>query len=155
MRKSLLAALLFCCGLFAATLQPAHSQSPHLNLYVQPWQASDAELARSVREKLIVELQKRGIAVVESGEGADAVLSASGLVESPFPTSLGHRPSIRIRAGMRLVNRNGVAIWASDVTSARFAVSRTASFVDKAASGVVEALTQERNRRASEPAAQK
>jgi hypothetical protein len=155
MRKSFRAALLFCCGLFAVALLPVHSQSPRLNLYVQPLQAADADLAKSVREKLIVELEKRGIAVVESGEGADAVLSGSGLVESPYPTSLGHRPSIRIRAGMRLVNRKGVAIWAGDVSSARFAVSRTASFVDKAADGVQGALAQESKRRASEPATQK
>jgi len=155
MRKSLRVALLFCCGLLAIAPLSARSQSPHLNLYVQPLQSADADLAKSVREKLIVEFEKRGISVVESGEGADAILSASGLVESTSPTSLGHRPSIRIRAGMRLVNRNGVAIWASDVASARFAVSRTASFVDKAAEGVVAALTLESKRRASEPASQK
>jgi len=155
MRKSLRAALLLFFALFAAALPPARSQTPHLNLYVQPIQAADAELAKSVREKLIVELQRRGVAVVESGEGADAVLSVSGLVESTFATSLGHRPILRIRAGTRLVNRNGVALWGSDVSSARFAVSRADSFVGKTADGVVGALAQESKRRASEPAPQK
>jgi len=155
----------FLCAV--AVLAPALVQAqfaqfaePHdrlLKVYVKPMQASDPDLAKSVREKLIVELEKRDVAVTESEEGADAILTGTGLVQSSFPASLFHRSGMRfrIRAGMRLVNKRGTALWASDVSSSRYAVSETASFVDRAAKGAVDALAEESRRRSSEPAAQK
>ena len=125
-----------------------------MNLYVKPLLGPDAELDKSVRQRLVSELLKRGIAVTESEESADVILSGSGLMQTSFPPSFGHHPSVRVRATLRLANKRSVALWTSDVSSSRYAVSETASFVDKASKAVVYALAEESKRRGSEQVAQ-
>lgn len=61
---------------------------------------------------------------------------------------------MRVRASLRLVNKNGVTLWAGDVSSSRYAVSETASFVDNAADKIAKALSAESRRERSEPVAQ-
>ena len=122
MRKFVHTTLLFACGILAAYPLNAQSEMPQSNqltVFVSPLQGSDAELAKSIREKLIRDFEKHGILVTESQESADAILTGSGLMQSSFATSLGHRPTLRIHASMRLVNRNGVALWIVDVSSSR------------------------------------
>jgi hypothetical protein len=158
MRKFVHATVLLVCGVFAAMPLNAQSEMPQSNdlkVYVSPLQGSDAELAKSIREKLIRAFEKHGIFVTESSENADAILTGSGLMQSSFATSVGHRPTLHIRASMRLVNKNGVALWAADVSSSRYAVSESASFVEKVAGKVVDAMAEESKRRSSEPVAQR
>jgi hypothetical protein len=147
-----LSAILVIAPLQAQTDAPPSNE---LKVFVQPLQGPDGDLAKSVTAKLIGELQKHGLAIAYAREDADAILSGSGLMQTNKSLSLGHRPSLCIRGGMRLVNKNGVAIWVEDVSSARYAVSESASFVDKVANGVSEAMAEETKRRASEPAPQK
>jgi hypothetical protein len=157
MRKFVYALLLLSCGTFATALLPAQSatrQTIDLKVFVSPLQGPDAELAKSIRAKLIGDLEKHGVSVTESKENADAILTGSGLMQSSFATSIGHRPTLRIHASMRLVNMNGVALWAEDVSSSRYAVSESSSFVEKVTAKVAVALSEESKRRSSEPVAQ-
>src|ERR1035438_1695030 len=115
MRKFVPVLLLLACGIFAVTMLPAQiatHEAMDLKLYVSPLEGPDAELAKSVRGKLIGNLDKHGISITESKENADAILSGNGLMQSSFATSIGHRPTLRIHASMRLVDKNGVALWA-------------------------------------------
>ena len=158
MRKFVHVTALLVCGVFAAMPLNAQSEKQQYNdlkVYVSPLQGSDAELAKSIREKLIRDFEKHGILVTESSEYANAILTGSGLMQSSFATSVGHRPTLRIRASMRLVNKNGVALWAEDVFSSRYAVSESASFVGKITGKVVDAMAEESKRRSSEPVAQR
>jgi len=158
MRKIVPVLLLLACGIFAVAMLPAQiatHETMDLKLYVSPLEGPDAELAKSIRGKLIGNLEKHGISITESKENADAILSGSGLMQSSFATSIGHRPTLRIHASMRLVNKNGVALWAEDVSSSRYAVSESSSFVEKVTSKVADALAEESKRRSSEPIAQR
>jgi hypothetical protein len=56
---------------------------------------------------------------------------------------------------MRLVNKNGVALWAADVSSSRYAVSESSSFVEKVTEKVAAALSEESKRKSSEPVVQR
>ena len=101
------------------------------------------------------DFEKHGISVTETKEDADAILTGSGLMQSSFPTSIGHRPTLRIHASMRLVNKNGVALWAADVSSSRYAVSESSSFFERVTEKVAEALSEESKRKNSEPVVQR
>lgn len=156
MRKFLTVLLMLSCGIFATALsaQIAERQPVILNLYVSPIEGPDAELAKSIRGKLIDDLAKHGIALAESKENADAILTGSKLMQNSFPTKLGHRSILHIHATMRLVNKNGVALLAEDISSSRFAVSESASFVDRVTDKVLAVLAEESKRRNSEPVAE-
>lgn len=155
MQKLVHAILLLSCGIFATALpaQTAARQPLILNLYVSPLEGPDANLVKSVRAKLIDELAKRGIAIIESKENADAILTGSGLMQAA--TNFRGHPHIHVLASMRLVNKNGVALWAGDVSSRSLAFSESASFVDRVTDKVVAALAEESKRRNSEPVAQR
>jgi len=158
MSKYISTALLLACGLLAASFVHAQSDTRRpvdLKVFVAPLEGPDADLINSIRVKLIRDFEKNGISVTETKEDADAILTGSGLMRSSFPTSLGHRPTLRIRASMRLVNKNGVALWAADVSSSRYAVSESSSFVEKVTEKVSAALSEESKRRNSEPIVQK
>lgn len=158
MRRFVVAGLLMIGGVLAAI--PLHAQiASHprgeMNVYVAPLEGPDATLAETVRTKLVKELEKHGITVVDQKDSSCAVLTGSDLMQSSFATSwLGHHPTMRIRASLRLVNKNGVTLWAGDVSSGRYAVSETGSFVDNAAGKIATALSAERRRERSEPVAQ-
>lgn len=158
MRKFVRNLLLLLSAIAATAMLEAQNATPQasdLRVYVAPLQGEDADLAKTVTEKLIGFLKKRGVSVSESREEADAVLSGSGLIQSTFGTSFSRRPSYRIRAIMRLVNKRGVILWAADVSSSRYAVSESSSFADKAAKSVSDALSEESKRKNSEPALQR
>jgi proteasome assembly chaperone (PAC2) family protein len=138
-----------------AALLPAQTttrQPVELKVYVKPLEGPDAELAKSVRAKLISNLEKHGVLITESKENADAILGGSGLMQAA--TNFRGRPHIHVLATMRLVNKNGVVLWAGDVSSGSLAISESASFVEKVTSKVAVALAEESKRRNSEPAAQ-
>jgi hypothetical protein len=158
MRKFVCAAFLLACGVFGAAFVHAQAemqQRNDLKVFVAPLEGPDADLVKSIRTKLIKDFEKHGISVTETKEDADAILTGSGLMQSTFPTSLGHRTTLRIRASMRLVNKNGVALWAADVSSSRYAVSESSSFVEKVTEKVAAALSEESKRKSSEPVVQR
>jgi hypothetical protein len=155
MRKYLHAVLLLSCGILAAALLPAQiaTREPvNLKLFVSPLVGPDADLVKSVRAKLIGNLEKQGISVTGSKEDADAILNGSGIMQTA--TNFRGRPQIHVLGSMRLVNKNGVALWAGDVSSGSFAISESASFVEIVTKKVAGALAEESKRRNSEPVAQ-
>jgi proteasome assembly chaperone (PAC2) family protein len=123
-----------------------------LKVFVKPLEGPDAELAKSVRAKLIGNLEKHGVLITGSKENADAILSGSGLMQAA--TNFRGRPHIHVLGSMRLVNKNGVVLWVGDVSSGSLAISESASFVEKVTSKVAVALAEESKRRSSEPTAQ-
>lgn len=156
MRKLIPAFLLLACGILAAALLPAQTETRepvNLRLFIGPLKGPDAELVKSSRAKLIGDLEKHGIFVTGSKEDADAILTGSGLMQAA--TNFRGRPHIHILASMRLVNKNGVALWAGDVSSGSFAFSKSASFVEIVTGKVVDAMAEESKRRSSEPIAQR
>lgn len=156
MRKFGCAIMLLTCGIFAAALLPAQTAkqpSVKLKVFVKPLEGPDAELAKSVRAKLIGNLEKHGVLITESKENADAILGGSGLMQAA--TNFRGRPHIHVLGSMRLVNKNGVTLWAGDVSSGSLAISESASFVEKVTSKVAVALAEESKRRSSEPTAQR
>ncbi|MFZ1085566.1 MAG: hypothetical protein WAN35_11415 [Terracidiphilus sp.] len=158
MTKFICVAFLLACGVFGTVFIHAQSEEQEtrdLKVFIAPLSGPDADLVNSIRAKLIRDFEKHGISVTETRENADAILSGSGLMQSTFATSLGHRPTMRIHASMRLVNKNGVALWAADVSSSRYAVSESSSFVEKVTEKVAEALSEESKRRNSEPVVQR
>jgi len=156
MRKFVHAVLLLSCGILAAALLPAQTatrEPVNLKLFVSPLVGPDADLTKSIRAKLIGDLEKHGISVTGLKEDADAILTGSGLMQAA--TNFRGRPHIHVLGSMRLVNKNGVALWAEDVFSSRYAVSESASFVGKITGKVVAAMAEESKRRSSEPVAQR
>lgn len=158
MKRFVYAAFLLSCGVFAsafAQAQPEVKQPVELKVFIAPMEGPDANLLQSIRAMLIKDFEKHGISVTEDKENADAILSGSDLMQSNFPTSLGHHPTIRIRGSMRLVNKNGVALWAADVSSSRYAINESSSFVDKVTEKVAGALAEESKRKSNEPTVQR
>ncbi|MGA9071581.1 MAG: hypothetical protein WB424_15055 [Terracidiphilus sp.] len=154
MRKFIGVIFLLACGVFAVALVHAQSepqQDSTLKVFIAPLTGPDADLVKTIRAKLISDFEKHDIVVTNIKEDADAILTGSGLMQSNFATSVSHRPRYRIRGSMRLVNKNGVALWAADVSSSQFAVSETSSFVEKVTEKVAEALSEESKRLKSEP----
>src|SRR6266446_5431825 len=93
-------------------------------IYVLPMDAHNAEMANLITAKLISHLAKcRSISIVESEDNADAILTGSGLVRSTS-NAYGH-PGFHVSGAMRLDNKDGVVLWADDVSSGRFARSAT------------------------------
>ena len=155
MSKFVHAILLLSCGVFATVLpaQTAMHQPMELRVYLSTLQGPDAELVKSIRAKLIGDIEKHGIIVTGSKEDADAILSGTGLMQAA--TNFRGRPHIHVLGSMRLVNKNGVALWAGDVSSGSFALNESASFVEKVTEKVAGALAEESKRRSSEPIAQR
>lgn len=90
MRKFVVAALLMIGGVLAAIslhAQTAAHPPSEMNVYVAPLEGTDATLADTVRIKLVKELKKRGIAVVDQKDSSCAVLTGSDLMRSSFATS--------------------------------------------------------------------
>ena len=158
MRLFVRATILLACGVFAGAFVHAQTEKHQTNdlmLYIAPLEGPDAELVDSIRVKLIRDLEKRGISVTETREDADAILTASGVMRSSIPTRPGRRPKTCIRGTMRLVNKNGVALWAAYVSSSWYAVNESSSFAENVTEKVATALSEESKRRNSEPAAQR
>jgi hypothetical protein len=141
-RKLVLTALLISgfFGTMNLVVQAAPPSSQGMKVFVTPFEGSNAAAVNMLSAKMISHLVKRGVAVTESVDDADAVLTGSGLFQTST-TEYGHM-RYRLQAGMRLVNKDGVVIWADDVSSSRFSESASSSFADNVAKGVAEALSQ-------------
>ena len=141
MRKSVLAVLLLLCGISGAAMLSAQTgaqSSQGVKVFVD-LEGSDPELANMYAAKLISHLMKHGISVVESMDDADAILHGSGLVQS-YSTEYGHTRYIA-QAGMRLVNKDGLVLWADDVRSSRYAESASTSFAENVAKSLEKSLS--------------
>ncbi len=99
-------------------------------VYVTPFQGTNPDIANMIHAKLISALSKvSGISVVEEADNADAILTGSGLLETPL--SNGH---FYLQGGMRLFSKEGgVVLWADNITSSRFARSASSSFAENVA----------------------
>jgi hypothetical protein len=126
-----------------ACAQQMHSESPRLKLYVGEIKG-DEDLVKSVRAQLVDELTKRGVALVASEEEADATLAGVGVHRTGTRLMFRTRPTVSIvlRGDVQLIARDGRRLWTSDVSSARLALSETASFAEIAASRVAQKLRQ-------------
>jgi len=140
MRKLILASLLLtvvgAAGLIAQT-------APHgpsgFKVFVNPIEGPDKALANMLSAELISHLVKHGFAVVESVDGADTVLNCDGLIQTST-TDYGHT-RYRIHAAVRLVDKEGVVLWADDVASSRYGQSASSSFSENVAKSLEQALT--------------
>jgi hypothetical protein len=120
MRKSVLTVLLLLCGISGApklSAQIGPQSTPDFKVFVE-LEGSNPDLANMYAAKLISHLMKHGISVVESVDEADAILHGSGFVQS-YSTEYGHTRYFA-QAGMRLVNKDGLVLWADDVHSSRY-----------------------------------
>jgi len=141
MRRLLLTLFAVTCGL-TVSLHAQHSVKRLQDvktIYVAPLGGPDAELANLVSAKLVSYLAKhREISVVEVPDNADAVLTGTGRVESRNNANGG--VSYRVQAAMRLDNKDGLILWADDVSSSFFARSATSSFAENVAKKLLEAM---------------
>jgi hypothetical protein len=143
LRKLLVLLSLLTCGIAGAVHLVAQSlppQSPGLKVYVAPWEGSDQAVSNMLSAQLISHLVKRGISVTETEDNADAILTGSGLIQTSL-SDYGHT-RYHLRAGMRLVNKDGDVLWADDVSNSRYAQSASSSFADNVAKSVSQALSQ-------------
>ncbi len=121
--------------------QTAMQQTNDLKVFVSPLEGQDADvLGKSIRTKLISSLEKHGVSITESKENAGAFLAGSSLVQTTKKWKIEGHTSYCIRATMKLVSKDGAALWESDVSSDRIAVSETSNFVEKVTQGVVKTL---------------
>ncbi len=132
--------------------QLAPSESSRMKLYVGEFKG-DEDLVKSIREHLVDELAKRGVALSPSDEEADAVLVGASIhrVGKRLMFRSKATMSIVIRGDIQLNARNGRKLWSSDVSSTRWAVSETQSFADIAASRTAQVLRQMTPRRSPNP----
>jgi hypothetical protein len=111
-------------------------------VFVAPLDGDNAAVANLVTAKLITYIAKmHGVSVVESEDKADAILTGSGLVQNI--TNIYGRSFYRVQAAMRLDNKDGVVLWADDITSNRFAQSASSSFAENVAKKLVQAIVGE------------
>ena len=145
---------LLCC-LTAAPLLPAQNlraqsfvnSGPQLRVYVGAINGPEEDFARHVRARLVDELLERGVALVESEENADAVLTGERVQESTKSLKLGRRPAMCIRGDLHLRAKRGALLWSGDISSDRYAVSQTASFAQNAGKKIALALSEEAKRK--------
>jgi hypothetical protein len=118
-----------------ASSQAAPNDTPRLRLYVGEIKG-DEDLIKSIRDHLVDELGKHGVALSPSPEEADVVLTGSGIhqVGTRFVVRSKVTELIAIRGEIQLSARDGRTLWSRDISSARWAVSQTQSFAETAAS---------------------
>lgn len=141
MRKLIQAILLLICGIPGAMLlnaQAATDRSQDLKIFVD-LEGSDPAVANMYAAKLVSHLVKHGFTVVESEDDANAILHGSGLIQN-YSTEYGHTRYFA-QAGMRLVNKDGLVLWADDIRSSRYAESASSSFAENVAKSLEKALS--------------
>ncbi len=157
MKRSTFVILVLIASILGANLLRAQSDATRrVTLYVKPFDGSDAALAKSIRSRLIDSLTQHGVQVVESDEYADTILSGYGLAETTGcqKVTIGHNPNRCIHAIMRLVNKQGITLWKTDVASNRYTLDLASSFIDNLTRKTTDTLAEEQKRINSEPQAQ-
>ena len=135
--------LLLLCSL--GTLLVAQSEVQHLQdvkkIYVVPIEGDNVALANLLSAKLVSYLVKQQrVIVVDSEEAADAVLVSAGrldTVNGPYGET-----HYRLQGAVHLANKDGVILWADDLTNSRFARSATSSFAEKVARKLSQAMVE-------------
>jgi hypothetical protein len=140
---------LLCCLMTTPALraQRVTNNDRPLRVYVGPISGPEEEFTHHVRARLVDELLERGVALVETEENADAVLTGERVQESTKKLRVGQRPAFCIRGDLKLVARRGALLWAGDVSSDRYAVSQSASFAQNAGKKIALALDEEAKRK--------
>jgi hypothetical protein len=122
---------------------PAHVQDVR-SIYVEPLTGSSFPgstlegLASMMNAKIIGRLAKTRVTITEDADKADAILHGEGMVNSS--TNGYGRTFYQITMGIRLVNKDGVVLWADDITSSRYAKSATSSIAETIAKRLGQAL---------------
>jgi len=147
--------VLFAVMLFVATLLSAQAPAAKQvhKIYVGEFRNPDNPdvdrgFGEFVRSKMISSLAQRcgsACTVVETGgtsgdddeAGSDGVLTGMLFVES----NEYHR--YRVQGAMRLVDKNGVVVWAATIYSSPFAKSATSSFCDNTAKRLMTFLARQ------------
>jgi hypothetical protein len=135
--------LLLLCSL--GTLLVAQSEVQHLQdvkkIYVVPVQGDNVALANLLSAKLVSYLAKQQrVTVVDSEEAADAVLVSTGRLDTVNgPYGEAH---YRLQGAVHLASKDGVILWADDLTNSRFARSATSSFAERVARKLSQAITE-------------
>ncbi len=125
------------------TLLIAQADIQHLQdvkkIYVVPVVGDNAALANLLSAKLVSYLAKQQrVTVVESEETADAVLVSTGRLDTV--TGPYGEPHYRLQGAVHLTNKDGVILWADDLTNSRFARSATSSFAERVARKLAQAM---------------
>jgi hypothetical protein len=113
-------------------------------IYVAPLEGQNGPVADMLHSKLIGALAKvDGISIVEDEENADAILTGSGLIETPM-SEYGH-VRYHVQGGMRLISKEGgVVLWADNISSDRFAHSASSSFAENVAKSLARLFASRR-----------
>lgn len=118
-----------------------HETTRRLKLYVGEIKG-DEDIVKSVRDRLVDELAKRGVALSPSENESDAILRGIGVHRTGTHLMLRGRStlSLVIRGNIQLSARDGRKLWNSDVSSTRWAISETGSFAEIAAGRTADVL---------------
>jgi len=125
------------------TLLIAQSDVQHLQdvkrIYVVPIEGDNVALANLLSAKLVSYLAKQQrVTVVDSEEAADAVLVSAGRLDTV--TGPYGQLHYRLQGAVHLSSKDGVILWADDLTNSRFARSATSSFAEKVARKLSQAM---------------
>jgi hypothetical protein len=109
------------------------------SIYVPAMAGGNNDMDSLISAKLIGYLAKHHeISVVEMPENADAVLRGTVQVQSQNDNF--GRTSYKIQGAMRLVNKDGLVLWADDATNSYFAQSASSSFAENVAKKLLNAM---------------
>jgi hypothetical protein len=133
------------CSLMNAQHTVLHLQDVR-NIYVPALAGGNNDTDSLISAKLIGYLAKHHeISVVEAPENADAVLK--GTVQIQSQTDNFGRASYKIQGAMRLVNKEGMVLWADDVSNSYFAQSASSSFAENVAKKLLNAMFPETSKK--------
>ena len=128
------------CGAALLAAQPSVERLQDVRtIFVNHFDSRNPEVANMVNAKLISYLAKyHGVSVVESEDKADAILTGSYQIQ-PVTNEYGHT-RYHMQGQMRLDNKDGVVLWADDVSNSPFARSASSSFAENVAKKLVRAI---------------
>ena len=121
--------------------QQASDSDRRLKVYVGEIKGEE-DIVKPVRDRLVDELAKRGVALSPSEDESDVILLGTGVhrVGTRFVIRSRTTVLIVIRGDIQLSARSGKKLWTSEVSSARWAISEPGSFAQIAASRVAPVL---------------
>jgi len=135
--------LLALCGSASLLLAQSEVEVQRLQdvkkIFVAPVRGDNAALANLLGAKLVTYLAKqKRVVVVDSEEAADANLSVAGRLDST--TGSYGETYYHLQAAVHLSNKDGVILWAEDLSNSRFARSATSSFAERVAKKLAQAM---------------
>lgn len=146
MRQMVLTLLLLCVSVHLDAQSVIHRLQDVKIIYVKPLGGTDIAAANLINAKLVTYLAKHhDISVVETAENADAILTGTAVIQNST-NSLG-QATIRVQATMRLDNKEGVVLWADDISNSPFASSASSSLAENVANKLVKAILADGDRK--------